>query len=187
MIRTAAFLGGHQIQPDSQDFIWARDTAKLCAKAGLTVINGGGPGIMRASTQGAHDGGGQVLAITTYYGGYGRSDYEGVDKENTFDKEIIATDYFERTEKLLRMGDVHLFFRGTQGTLSEFAMSWEVSLLHKGNNKPIILFGDFWKGILTAIEREMYIKQGTDLLYKIVNSAEEAMDIINSYRSKADN
>ena len=186
MIRTVTFLGGHHVQPDSQDYKWAKETAKLCAKAGLTVINGGGPGIMRAATQGAHEGGGQVLAITTYYGGFGRSDYKGTDVKNDFDKEIIAEDYFDRTEKLLRMGDVHMFFRGTQGTLSEFAMSWEVSLLHKGNNKPLILFGDFWKDILEVIKKEMYIKQGTDLLYKVVNSAEEAMDIVNSYRSKSD-
>lgn len=183
-IKTVAFLGGHAAKNESDEYKFAKEVAKQCAKMGLMVVNGGGPGIMRASTEGAHDGGGAVMAVTTYYGGYGRSSFEGVDPLNKFDKEIIAEDYFERTEKLLRIGDVHMFFKGTQGTLSEFAMSWEVSLLHRGFHKPIILVGDFWERILNVIKEELLVGQSDDLLYRIVKTPDEAMDLIRGYRTE---
>src|SRR3989344_8883282 len=52
-----AFLGGAGINSDEQEYKDAYETAKLLAQNGYTVVNGGGPGIMTAATQGAHAGG----------------------------------------------------------------------------------------------------------------------------------
>lgn len=183
-IKTAAFLGGHAYMPGNKEYEDAKQTAKLLAKSGLMILNGGGSGIMRASTEGAKQGGGTVLAVTTYYGGYGRKNFEGVDLENKFDKEVIADDYFERTEKLLRMGDVHIIFNGGSGTVSEFGMTWAMSKIHDGANKPIILFGEFWKEILKVMQKNMLIKQGEEMLFRVVTKPDEVLDVINSIRTR---
>ncbi len=183
-LRTIAFFGGHALSPKSKEYQAAKDIAKFCARQGLTVLNGGGPGIMRASTEGAHLGGGQVIGITTYYGGFGRPNFEGVDKKNNFDKEIIADDYFERTKKLLRMGDIHIIFKGGPGTISEFGMTWIMSSIHEGNSKPIILFGDFWHDIFDVLSRTMLVRQGEDILYNIAETPEKAKDLIRVFLSK---
>jgi len=183
-IKTVAFLGGHALSPQSNEYTSAKELARLCAKNGLVILNGGGSGIMRASTEGAHLGGGLSIAITTYLGGIGRSNFEGVDTENKFDKEIIEEDYFKRTERLLREGDVHVLFKGGEGTLSEFGMTWAMSKIHEGFSKPIILYGDFWKVIMKTVTENLLIKQGNELLYHIISDPNKAMDIINSYRTE---
>src|SRR3989344_2168318 len=109
-IKTAAFLGGAEVSPESQIYKDATETARLLSTSG----------------------------ITTYLGGVGRSNYEGVDPLNNFDKEIIERDYFERTSRLLREGDAHIIFKGGEGTISEFGMTWAMSKIHEGENKPII-------------------------------------------------
>lgn len=181
-IKTAAFFGGHDYSESSEEFKNAKETARLLAKMGLLVINGGGSGIMKASTQGAHEGGGSVLAITCYYGGWGRPNFEGVDGENNFDKEMIEENYYTRTSKLLEMGDVHIIFNGGSGTISEFGMTWAMSRIHEGDNKPIILFGDFWKQILGVITKYMLIPQGNEALYSIVTKPSQVVDIVNARR-----
>lgn len=183
-IKTVAFLGGHAYTPANQEYVDAKETAKLLAKSGLIILNGGGSGIMRASTEGGKEGGGMVMAITTYYGGIGRSHFEGVDPLNKFDKEIITDDYFQRTEKLLRNGDVHIIFNGGSGTVSEFGMTWAMSRIHDGANKPIILFGSFWREILKSMEKYMLIKQGEEMLFRVVETPKEAFDVINSLRER---
>lgn len=183
-IKTVTFLGGHTYIPGNKEYEDAKKTANLLAKSGLIILNGGGSGIMRASTEGAKLGGGMVMGITTYYGGMGRSNFEGVDPLNKFDKEIICDDYFQRTEKLLRNGDVHIIFNGGSGTVSEFGMTWAMSKIHDGTNKPIILFGIFWKDILKTMQKHMLIKQGEEMLFKVVTTPEQAFDIINGMRGR---
>lgn len=181
-IKTAGFFGGHAFTENTQEYKYAKETARLLAKSGLMVVNGGGPGIMKASTEGAHAGGGKVLAITTYYGGWGRANFEGTDDTNKFDKEIIADNYFTRTQKLLETGDVHIIFRGGEGTISEWGMTWALSKIHEGGNKPIILFGDFWQDIMDVVNEKMLIKQGKDALYQIVTKPDQVADLVSSYR-----
>ncbi len=181
-IKTASFFGGHAYSESSQEYKDAKETARLLAKMGILVVNGGGPGIMKAATVGAHEGGGSVLAITCYYGGWGRPNFEGVDPENKFDKEIIEENYYSRTSKLLEMGDAHIIFNGGSGTVSEFGMTWAMSRIHQGDNKPIILFGDFWKDIMKTITKCMLIPQGNEALYTIVNNPQSAVDAINARR-----
>ena len=42
-----------------------KEVARLLAVNGLEIVNGGGPGVMRAATDGAHEGGG-VASVATF-------------------------------------------------------------------------------------------------------------------------
>ncbi len=53
MIKNVAFFGFADAKPEGELYKSAFDTAKLFAQKGYTIVNGGGPGVMDASTKGA--------------------------------------------------------------------------------------------------------------------------------------
>src|SRR3989344_8845064 len=90
------------------DRVWkdAFETAKLLAENGYTIVNGWGPGVMKAATLGAHAGGGKAIGISFY-----PKDaplFEGRDKTNLIDEEIVTEHYIDRTMMLLDAGDAYI-------------------------------------------------------------------------------
>jgi len=183
-IRKVAFLGGSQWKPGDQPFEDAKAVGKLLAENGYEIVNGGGPGVMRAATEGAHSGGGRSLAIT-YHPNKPKTHYEGVDPKNEFDEEIITLDYFDRTKVMLQNSDLHVVFNGSIGTLSELGMSWVVSWIHEPNHKPIILYGDFWKEFITVIKKNMLLKHGEEMLLEICTTPEEVLQFVKNWPNSA--
>lgn len=176
-IERVAFLGGASTKPNDQYFKDAVEVAKLLAKNGYKIVNGGGPGIMRASTIGAKEANSDVLAIT-YHPAFKHKNYEGTDPQNNFDEEIMTIDYFDRTKVMLQNSDVHIVFKGGTGTISEFGMSWASSRIHEGHHKPIILYGDFWNHIIKELQTHMLMRPGEVELVKICNTPEQVLDYI---------
>jgi len=141
LYKRIAFLGGAAWKEDEEPYIRAFDTAKLLAENDYEIFNGGGPGVMKAATKGAHAGNGKAFSIT-YHPNKPKRHYEGTDPTNDVDMEIVTLDYFDRTKVLLQNTDVHIVFKGSIGTLSEFGMTWVSSWIHEPNSKPIVMFGD---------------------------------------------
>jgi len=63
-------------------------------------------------------------------------------------------------------------------------MSWENSYIHEPNNKPIILFGDHWRGILKSIEENMSVRGGETEIIKICTTPQEVLEYIKSIENK---
>lgn len=177
--RSVAFLGGAQIMPGDKTYTDAYLTARYLAQLGLTIFNGGGPGVMRASTEGAKSVGGRVIGVTCYpkipY-----LNWDGRDPNNLFDEEIVTSDYFERTKQLLIRSDIHIIFRGGTGTISEFGMTWASSYIRGGQEQPIILFGEFWNILIKNFKQYMYMRPGEFRLYTIVDSVNEAVNEVKN-------
>lgn len=178
-ITKVAFLGGAAWKEDSQVFKQAFETARLLAMAGYEIVNGGGPGVMRASTMGAGAVGGKTLSIT-YYPNKPKRHYEGTDPLNRADEEVYTLDYFDRTKVMLQNTNIHIVFNGSLGTLSEFGMTWISSWIHEPDHKPIIMFGDFWDEILTVMQKHMLITDEERGMLKVCNSPQEVLDYIKS-------
>lgn len=175
--KKVAFLGGAAWEETDKIYIDAYGTAKLLAENGYHILNGGGPGVMRASTEGALDGGDKPLAIT-YHPSKPKRHYEGVDPLNNASDEVYTLDYFDRTKVMLQNADVHIIFKGSLGTLSEFGMSWISSWIHEPANKPIILFGDFWTEIMEVLQKHLRIVHDEKDLIKILYTKEEVLDYL---------
>ena len=157
----------------------AFNVAKVLTEVGYLVINGGGPGVMKAATEGAHAGGGKVIGVTFYPKDMTR--YEGKDPENIVDEEVITQNYVERTLRLLERGQVYVIFNGGTGTISEFGMAWGLARLYFGHHKPLILYGNFWKEIIETFKKNMHLREGDLTIFRIVTSPYEVLLAITEF------
>lgn len=101
-IRAVTMFGYADCPPQSELYSSAFEVSRMVAEQGLTVVNGGGPGVMRAATEGAHAGGG-IAEVATFYPKF-MEHFEGKDPLNRADKEVIMNNYVDRTLKLLWRG-----------------------------------------------------------------------------------
>ncbi len=99
-IQQVAILGYADAAEDGKLYKSVFDVGKALGDAGYVVVDGGGPGVMRAATLGAKEAGGKVIAVTLYP--KGMSHFEGKDPENLFDREIKTKNYVERTLTLMK-------------------------------------------------------------------------------------
>ena len=181
-VENITFLGYADAKESDDPFKAAYEVARLCAKEGYTIVNGAGPGIMKASTLGAHAGGGKAIGITFYP--KDTPMFEGRDETNKVDELIVEQDYLDRTLKLLETGQIFVIFNGGTGTISEFGMAWGLARLYFGHHKPSILYGDFWQEIIFAFTRGMYIRPEERLVFKIVNRPEDALAAVNEFKEE---
>lgn len=178
-IERVTFLGYADAKEADDPFKAAFEVGKLCAQRGLTVVNGAGPGVMKAATLGAKSVGGRAIGITFYPKDIPL--FEGRDETNKVDQLIVMDNYLERTLKLLEVGQVHIIFNGGTGTISEFGMAWGLAKLYFGHHKPLILYGDFWHEIIFAFTKGMYIRPEERQVFKIVNKPQQVIDAINDF------
>lgn len=181
-IQYVAVFGYADSPENSELFQTVRDVAEELAEAGYTVVDGGGPGVMRAATIGAKDGGGKVIGVTLYSEDI--PNFEGRDPKNLFDQEIKTTNYVERTLALMRTGQVYVIFNGGSGTLSELGMAWGLAKLYFGHHKPIILYGKFWENIIKSLKENMLLRPMEMKVYKIVSTPEDVLDAISSFEEE---
>src|SRR5258706_3260734 len=178
-IKTVAFFGSSKGNPGDPNFDAAQKTAKVVAEMGITVANGGGPGVMRAATLGAKEGNGKTEVV--YYKPVYATDFEGASTINLADKQYDEKNYIERTRKLLELGDAYIIFNGGTGTISEFGMAWGLAKLYFGHHKPLILYGEFWHSIIEAFQKHMRIGEEELKVLTIVTKTEEAIQAIKKY------
>jgi len=181
-IKAVSVFGFANASPDSKLYKEAYEVGRVLAEAGLTIVNGGGPGVMRAATDGAHAGGG-MAEVATFYPKF-IENFEGKDPLNKADKEIILGNYVTRTMKLLELGNAYIIFNGGTGTLSEFGMAWGLAYLYFGHHKPLILYGDQWHSIMETLVTNMLItEQRPESLkvYKIATSPEAVLTALREH------
>ena len=182
LIQNVTFLGYADAKEADDPFKAAYEAARLCAQAGYTVVNGGGPGVMKAATMGAKSAGGKAIGVTFF-----PKDipvFEGRDPTNKVDHLTVVENYLERTLKLLELGHIYVIFNGGTGTISEFGMAWGLARLYFGHHKPLILYGDFWQEIIFAFTKGMYIRAEERNVFKIVNKPEAVVPAILEFEKK---
>lgn len=184
-IRNIAFFGDANITEVDPTYKDAFDTAKILAENGYVIVNGGGPGVMNASTSGAVAGGGKTLSVT--FDPTNAPGYEGRYLKNVTDKEIVTTNYVDRMFKLMEHGDVFVIFKGGSGTMSEFGTAWVLAKLYHGHHKPFILFGDFWIEIIDSIRKNMNIDAVEMSVFEIADKPEAVLTAIRRFEKNLAN
>lgn len=179
-IHAVTFFGWSESKPGDQVYEAARDVAFLLAKHGLAIVSGGFGGEMEAAAKGAKEGGGKAIGVT-FYPALATNFEAGKEASQYLDKEVKTKTYLERTLKLIALGDAFICFNGGTGTISEWGMAWGLSRIYFGYHKPLVLYGKFWKEIVAAIEKNMYIRPVEKKVYKIVSSPAEALQVLKDY------
>ncbi|MEI7578489.1 MAG: methyltransferase domain-containing protein [bacterium] len=182
LINNITFFGDSAIVSDNPIYQSVWNAAKLLAENGFTIVDGGGPGIMKAATDGAESVGGHTVAI--YWQPKLASIFEGKNLANVTDESETCSNYMMRTLGLIEKGDAYVVCKGGTGTISEFGMVWALAKLYYGCHKPVILFGEFWDDIITAFQKDMLIDEmELGVLYQ-ANAPEDILRIIEEHEQK---
>lgn len=182
LINQVAIFGSSHIDETNSLFNEALEVCKKLAEVGYVVVDGGGPGVMRAATQGAKSGGGKVIGVT--FEADTKMHFEGKDPLNKFDIEIKTKNYMERTLTLLKEGQVYVVFNGGTGTISEFGMAWGLAKLYFGHHKPLILYGKFWENIMQSFKDNMIMRPEELEVYKIVDNPDAVLQAILDFEEE---
>lgn len=184
--KTVTFFGSARFKEGDRWYEEARQLGEMLANDGFSIITGGGPGIMEAANRGAHEakeksskpekvGDSIGLNIKLYF----------EQRINAFVDKAIAFHYlFVRKVMLSYYAQAYVYFPGGLGTLDEAFELATLVQVKKIPKIPIILIGkDFWEPLKVWVKEYVYEKYGAidkeDLeIYKIVDSAEEAYEII---------
>ncbi|MEK7111628.1 MAG: LOG family protein [Patescibacteria group bacterium] len=182
LIKNIAFFGDSEIPENGKVYQDAFETAKLLAEKGFTIVNGGGPGIMNASTKGAQAVNGETLSVTFYP--KDAPGFEGRYLGNITNVEIKTGNYIERMFKLMEHADLFIIFKGGTGTISELGTAWVLAKLYYGHHKPFILFGEFWYPIIDSIKENLNIDKNELDVFVIVDKIEDVLPAIEHFEWK---
>ena len=181
-IKNIAFFGDAAVSEESDVYKDAYAIANQLAKEGYTVVDGGGPGVMNAATQGAEDADGETIAVTFYP--KDAPGFEGRYSQNRVDKEIKTSNYIARMFKLLEHADMFIIFKGGSGTISEFGTAWVLAKLYYLHHKPFILYGEFWREIIEVFKKNMNIDKHELDVFEIVSKTEDILPTIDKFNKK---
>ncbi len=184
--KSVTFFGSACTSPDDSDYKEARRLAGMLAKEGFAVFTGGGPGIMEAANRGAYEAGGESVGLNI------QLKYE--QRINDYIKKAMGFHYFfTRKVMLSYSAQAYVFFPGGFGSLDEF---FEILTLIQTEKIPqyipIICVGrDFWQPFFKWIEETVYsknkfIEKGDMNFYQLVDSADEAFEIIKKSNPRED-
>ena len=178
-IKRVAFFGDADAKESDSHYQGAMATAKLLAKNGYIIVNGGGPGIMLAATLGAKEAGGKV-EIVVLDPSKQPDNYEGIFQQNleSADRVYTTENYPERLEKLVELADAFVIFNGGVGTLSEVGMTWEQAKFENGHHEPLIFFGDSWEKVVKDLENGMNYEDKEKGVVSMADNPEEVLKIL---------
>ena len=152
---------------------------------GYGVITGGGPGIMEAANKGAKRGEGKSVGLNIELP-FEQSSNSYIDNDK-----LINFDYFfVRKVMFVKYAQGFIVLPGGVGTLDELFEAITLIQTKKIGKFPIVLVGkSFWAGLIEWIKQIMLKKEKNispeDLdLFSVVDTADEALGIINNFYNK---
>ncbi|MCC6221221.1 MAG: TIGR00730 family Rossman fold protein [Deltaproteobacteria bacterium] len=170
-------FGSARFNEDSQYYQLARNMGNRLANLGLTVMTGGGPGIMEAANRGAREMGGKSIGCNIVL--------PHEQKPNLYLDEWIAFRYFfVRKLMLIKYSYAFVVMPGGFGTLDEVFETANLIQTQKIKDFPVILMGtEFWQPLRNFIVDSL-LKNGTispkdDSILLFTDSVDEAIECIS--------
>lgn len=177
-------FGSARTKADNKYYKLAAEIAEKLCKEGYGVISGGGPGIMEAANKGAQAGKGKSVGLNI------RLPFEQyANKYVDFDKLVTFDYFFVRKTMFLKYSQGFIAMPGGFGTLDELFEALTLVQTYKIAEFPVIFVGrEYWGGLIDWIKDTM-LKEGNinenDLkLFHLVDTADEAVQIINDFYSR---
>jgi len=135
-------FGSARVAETDPRYAQARTTGRLLARAGFTVITGGGPGLMEAANRGATEAGGVSVGLNI--------ELPFEQAPNPYqDIELTFHYFFTRKLMFVRYASAFVVFPGGFGTLDELFEALVLIQTHKIRDFPVVLIGtEFWSGLI---------------------------------------
>jgi hypothetical protein len=156
----------------------AREMGRSLARAGFTVMTGGGPGIMEAANRGAKDGGGRSIGLNI--------NLPHEQKPNPHQDVALHFRYFfVRKFHFVKHSTAFVNFPGGFGTMDEMFEALTLIQTEKVRELPVVLIGKkYWSGLVEWIKQTMLLQRNVshgDLdLFHVTDDLEEAADLIET-------
>lgn len=173
-------FGSARMRPSNPYYRKATDLAKALAGHHLTVITGGGPGIMEAANKGAAQGHGKSVGLNI--------ELPHEQKGNPYANLPVHFHYFfARKVCFVKYSLGFVFMPGGFGTLDEFSEVLTLVQTERIPEFPLILFGKkFWPGLIrwmktTMRQRNQFIGAEDLGLFTVTDDVDEAIHIILEY------
>jgi uncharacterized protein (TIGR00730 family) len=149
-IMGVTIFGSARTQQGTADWERAESLGRTLARAGYTVITGGGPGDMEAANKGAIEAGGESVGLAI------ELPYEP--KPNPYLTRTLSFRYFfVRKVMFVKYSQAFVILPGGFGTMDELFEAVTLIQTKKVKPFPVILVGDdgFWDGLFEWIARSL--------------------------------
>ena len=175
-----AIFGSARTPGDDPEYKAAQETGALFARAGFSVITGGGPGIMEAANRGAFEAGGVSIGCNI--------ELPHEQSSNDYLTMSLKFKYFfVRKMMFVKYSDAFIIFPGGFGTLDELFEALTLIQTHKIHNFPVVLYGSqYWKGMLEWLRGPMLgenkIVEDDFRRLHVTDSPSEIVDIVSRFQ-----
>lgn len=179
-----SIFGSARLKPESKYYQMAVEIAEKITKIGFGVITGGGPGIMEAGNKGAFNAEGKSIGLNI--------DLPFEQHFNPYINKLYSLNFdyfFVRKVMFVKYSQGFIVMPGGFGTLDELTEAMTLIQTNKIGRFPIVLVGsEFWGGLLewfkTTLLKEGMISEGDLDLYRVVDTADEAVAHIKAFYDK---
>ena len=146
-------FGSARIVPNHWVYGAVRDVAAELTRMGCDIVTGGGPGLMQAANEG--------VKLADPDGKLQKS--MGIRVELPFEQNVNAfvteafehKTFFTRLHHFVLVSDAFIVTPGGIGTVLEMTMIWQLLQVNHLHGTPLILAGNFWKGLVDWARAEM--------------------------------
>jgi uncharacterized protein (TIGR00730 family) len=182
-----AIFGSSRIAKGDELYKAARDLAFQLTKLGCDIVTGGGPGLMEAANDGAQRG--DLSGKTQSYGLHIELPFE-YEPNRYIDRLTLHRTFFSRLHHFVRLSQAYVVLPGGIGTSLEAFMIWQLLQVEFLKNRPLVLIGDMWNGLLEWMNQDMVPRHLVDpeelTFAHVASTTREAVDLIKPYKKAFD-
>jgi len=144
-------FGSARFGPDHPYYESTRRVATLLARAGFTIMTGGGPGLMEAANRGAREAGGRSIGCNI--------ELPHEQQPNAYlDRWITFRHFFVRKVMLVKYSYAFVAMPGGFGTLDEVFETATLIQTGKIQEFPLVLVGsEFWRPLVEFLRNHLVV------------------------------
>jgi len=174
-----SIFGSARTKPGEKHYELAVELGSLMAKDGITVMTGGGPGIMEAANKGAFEAGGKSIGINI------ELPFEQQPNPYVI-KSLNCKYFFVRKVMLVKYANAFIVLPGGFGTMDELFEAVTLIQTKKILPFPLILVDKaYWGGLIDWIKGTMldygFINPTDVDLIHIVDTPQEALSTVREF------
>ncbi len=163
-------FGSARVARNDPEYAAAEELAAMFAGRGITVITGGGPGVMEAANKGAAEAGGVSVGL-----GIELPHEQGINEYCNL--KLNFRYFFVRKTMFVKYAQGFVIFPGGFGTLDELFESLTLVQTGKIDHFPVILYGtEYWQPLIDwltdPVATERMISQEDLRLFRVTDDSE---------------